>query len=510
MSLLTDMHVYVEKRDVYEYPDGSDFYSPSEKYPEYPFYHIARQKNSVYDMVRACLVGMQLDLLHYNTPEWNPLGDIIKPGDVVALKPNLVIHKHLRNPEFGLNALITHPSITRVVADYCMIALRGVGSLIIGDAPVQSCNWDKLIEASGYNTLLNFYKMYELILLPKTDQKIIFPVKLMDFRLTQSGNRRVFGIDVIYNKIKKSCSTEDYVAVNIGKDSALMEKIEKYNQFRITNYDPSEMIKHHNSNINEYLISQVILNADVVINLPKPKTHRKAGITAAMKNIIGINGHKDWLPHHTKGSVYEYGDEYLNKSTLKRYHTNAIEKSDIAGINGNLARAAFWKYAAKFMFKIIKITKNNMHSEGSWWGNDTIWRTICDINRILIYADKNGNMCKTPQRKCFQIGDIIISGEGEGPLSPTPKKVGVVAAAHNPLAFDTAICALMGFDVEKIKSINNAYLLKHYPISQFAENHVRLISNVIEINNIEWRSIKRAESWKYVAANGWRGHIELI
>jgi len=44
---------------------------------------------------------------------------------------------------------------------------------------------------------------------------------------------------------------------------------------------------------NEYLISNTILEADVIINLPKPKTHRRAGIIGAMNNlveIIDING----------------------------------------------------------------------------------------------------------------------------------------------------------------------------------------------------------------------------
>jgi uncharacterized protein (DUF362 family) len=30
------------------------------------------------------------------------------------------------------------------------------------------------------------------------------------------------------------------------------------------------------------------LQADVFINLPKPKTHKRAGITGAMKNLVGI------------------------------------------------------------------------------------------------------------------------------------------------------------------------------------------------------------------------------
>ena len=71
---------------------------------------------------------------------------------------------------------------------------------------------------------------------------------------------------------------------------------------RITNYDYHEVNRHHRGDRHEYCISEACLSADVIINLPKPKTHRKAGYTGALKNMVGINAAKDYLPHHTKGS----------------------------------------------------------------------------------------------------------------------------------------------------------------------------------------------------------------
>ena len=43
-----------------------------------------------------------------------------------------------------------------------------------------------------------------------------------------------------------------------------------------------------NGTVQEYCISEACLEADVIINLPKPKTHRKAGFTGALKNMIGV------------------------------------------------------------------------------------------------------------------------------------------------------------------------------------------------------------------------------
>src|SRR5208283_2541819 len=57
-----------------------------------------------------------------------------------------------------------------------------------------------------------------------------------------------------------------------------------------------------------------VLDADLLINLAKMKTHEKAGLTGAMKNLVGVNGHKEFLPHHIKGSYFSGGDSYCNDS----------------------------------------------------------------------------------------------------------------------------------------------------------------------------------------------------
>src|SRR5207237_793482 len=70
-------------------------YAPSEPYPERPSKEEKLSVfNPVYGGLRALFQDMGLDLMHFGAPEWNPLGDWIKPGQNVVLKPNLVIHFH--------------------------------------------------------------------------------------------------------------------------------------------------------------------------------------------------------------------------------------------------------------------------------------------------------------------------------------------------------------------------------------------------------------------------------
>jgi len=126
-----------------------------------------------------------------------------------------------------------------------------------------------VITINGVKEIVDFYKNIGVI------------IKIIDFRkeraITDSSGR-IKGIK------KLNGDPRGYTVVDLGKDSILYEIINGYKKIRVTNYDPNLMKEHHNPEKNEYLIPNTILQVDVIINLPKPKTHRKAGITGAMKN----------------------------------------------------------------------------------------------------------------------------------------------------------------------------------------------------------------------------------
>jgi len=63
---------------------------------------------------------MNLDRYNYNTAKWNSFKELIKTGDVVVLKPNMVMHKN-GNKQFTTDCLITHGSIIRAILDYIYI-----------------------------------------------------------------------------------------------------------------------------------------------------------------------------------------------------------------------------------------------------------------------------------------------------------------------------------------------------------------------------------------------------
>ena len=73
------------------------------------------------------------------------------------------------------------------------------------------------------------------------------------------------------------------------------------------------------------MISRTILDADCVINLPKLKTHKKTGVTLCMKNLVGINGNKNWLPHHRLGTPAQGGDQFADDSVKHRIERKTME-----------------------------------------------------------------------------------------------------------------------------------------------------------------------------------------
>src|SRR5438552_2282393 len=62
-------------------------------------------------------------------------------------------------------------------------------------------------------------------------------------------------------------------------------------------YDIEYTNDHHTGERHEYAFSGTALNSGIVINLPKLKTHKKAGVTLSLKNLVGLNTDKNLLPH---------------------------------------------------------------------------------------------------------------------------------------------------------------------------------------------------------------------
>lgn len=446
--------VHIEYIAGVKYPEWDEHtcYAPAREYPEFAGKDILGDlsgQNEVYDMVRNTFLGLGMDREHFGTKEWNPFRDLITAGQTVLVKPNMVCHKN-GNADFGLDCLVTHPSLVRAVLDYVALALDGSGRMILADAPVQSCDFGILVKELHYDRLAEHFSRKGIV------------VELMDLRQLEEAY-----LKTTYEGARFRAKSKEIV-VNMGEDSAFCAGKAEENaagKLRITNYLPEYMEEYHKESVHKYAVADVVLQADVIINLPKPKTHRKAGMTASLKNMVGCVAKKECLPHHTQGSKKECGDEYLKKSVFKRWRTELEEKNDRRIARGRKKSKAIGLVQI-LLYKAAKLRRADQYTEGSWYGNDTLWRTICDICRVVMYADKNGIMQRERQRKMLIIADMIVAGEGDGPLCPRPKQVGMLVGGWEQITTDEVIASLMGFLPEKFPAVTKAGYGKTYRLPQ--------------------------------------------
>lgn len=429
-------NIVIVKTDKYYYPKAD--FRPSRKYPEYLFDEISKKDNHVYDMIRKWFLMMKLDIKNYWTYSWNPLWKFIEKWNKVVVKPNLVMDY---NPTWeGVECLYTQPSIVAAIVDYVIIALKWSWEIVIWDAPMQECNFEKLISESWYDKLIEFYHKK----LKWTNIKI----KLEDFRELKT-------ICAFWAYKQNIVDDTLWIVVDLGNDSEFSNLTEEqFKNLRITNYDPSILNSHHNAFKNEYYINKTILEADAIINVPKPKTHRKAWVTIALKNLIWINARKEYLPHHMNWSkIDNKWDEYLLPSYIKRILDKII---DIR--NKLVNQKKHFLSRLLFIFRhgltmIVKFFSKDKFFEWSRYGNNTISKTIIDLNKIVRYADKNWKMSDKIQRNYFIVADMIISWEKEWPIAPSPKNVWMIAMWENPIYFDETIWTLMWAKMESNPTI---------------------------------------------------------
>lgn len=475
-----------------DYPNNAP-YNPEENYAEYPFEFIENGKqyrNDVYRMVRELFINCKMDVENYNSEGWNPLGMYIKPGNTVLIKPNLVRHDNPAEVDVRkkFDCMITHPSVVRCLFDYVYIALKGKGKIIIADAPVQGCKFDILLQKSGYGDL------FHEILNKGSDELIIDVADLRDTILEVSdGNQR-----------QRENSNRKYGGrvIDLGSDSKF-DKVEKKQKLRITNYASRDTVLHHIKGTNEYCVSEALLEADVIINIPKPKTHRIAGYTAALKNMIGINTRKEYLPHHMKGEKGKFGDEYIGTyGVLKWLNSTGNDiKNFMLKHQFDILTDVFDRMCRVLGRKLDKLEVDRKKF-GMWYGNDTIWRTILDVNKIVYFANKEGEVCTEEQRKVLHFGDMIVCGEKEGPLRPTYKKVGGILFSDNPIYFDYCVVKLMGFDYRKLPTLLNA--MNDAGIDAESIRKIRLCSNNKMFNKAVY---ELEQAFCFEPSSGWKGFL---
>ena len=380
--------------------------------------------------------------LNWSAAGKGPFGALIERGARVLIKPNWVLHHN--QSDGGMDPMITHPSVIKAVVHAVLQAEPA--EVVVGDAPIQTCDFAKLLEVGDLATWADELK--------KSDRRF---KGVKDFRRTTSTY--VNGVRVADENVLPE---DEFVLFDLGAESLLEPITDEKDDFRVTCYDPRLMAKTHGRGRHRYLVARDVIAADVVINLSKLKTHKKAGITCALKNLIGINGNKEYLPHHRLGGTNLGGDCYPGDSKIKRmleYTADRQNTSDSA------SKEKAWNVVATQLNRMLHLAGDKLGIEGSWSGNDTIWRTGLDLNRILLYGELDGGMSSTPRRRVVHLVDAIVAGQGDGPLAPQPLAMGLLFAGNNAACVDWFGAQLLGYDPQLISIVREAFASFEWPIA---------------------------------------------
>ena len=409
----------------------------------------------------------------------------------IVIKPNWVLHQASeRSP---IAALVTD---ARVIAAAVRAAARifpRATQITVGDCPLQRADWQLLCEQSGLTPLIESLR--------RGDPRIEFRDLRRD-AYTYTGGRLVHIAD------GSNGDPLGYCEVELGSNSHLEDISDRADRFAIHDHDRAITRAKHRRGDHRYLVARTFLDADLIINLPKWKTHSKSGLTGALKNLVGINGDKAYLPHFSRGAPKWGGDEYWNAGRWVFWVQNT---------GRDWLRSRLWPgyRLAQPFWAAFKAARSAMHGRhptthadfyvggGAWYGNQTIWRMIYDLNMVMQHTDGTGRLHAQPQRHYFCIVDGLVAGEGDGPLFAAPKPVDWLICGEDPFAIDACLAWCMGFDPARLPILANR---DHYRGAGWGKFSIADV--VVSIDGRPRALPAVEERHDFQPPPGWIGHVE--
>ena len=368
---------------------------------------------------------------------------------LIVLKPNWIQESHEYKPDVW-EAVITHPNVVLAVIRRVAQMMEGQGTICVCDAPHTYASFQSILGRG------NFLKKCEEV----RKRWPALNLEVLDLRREIWSRKE----EVVVERRPGRDDPRGYVCFNLKKDS-LFYGHSGEGKYYGADYDSRVVNAHHCGERHEYLLAGTPIACDLFINLPKMKTHKKTGITCCLKNLVGINGDKNWLPHYTEGYPENHGDEFPDsglahslESRLKRVGKQAALHVPLLGT---------WTYRKmRNVGKRVLGDSESVIRNGNWHGNDTCWRMALDLNRCLLYGNRNGAWREADNPKRYlAIVDGIVGGEGNGPLCPEPVPSNVLVGGTNPAIVDTVVSQLMGFSPDALPIVKNAFDTHRWPIA---------------------------------------------
>jgi uncharacterized protein (DUF362 family) len=411
------------------YPEQPPF-DPADSYPEYRG-PTSRRANPAYEGVRSALALLYPPGDRFGRgASWNPLQELIEPGQTVFIKPNLVDHEHRYGGDIW--SVITHPSVVRAVADYVALALRGNGRIVIGDNPHVDCNWDELCELYGMDRLAE-----------RINEVGGVPVDVVDLRSWHMPDLTYYG----WRCAREALDGDPNGAHVVDLERSYLDG-RPWWLFRGTYNERLETIRAHRGR-HRYPFARTIWDADTYVSVPKLKSHAKVGATLNIKGLIGTIVDKNCLVHWSIGYPRFGGDEYPTPASWVDYPrlywqhavTDLVPSRVQLAIRERLGRTGVGR---AYKAAVTTDAQRRRLLRGAWDGNDTTWRMTADVHDAFVGAPG------TPARRTLSIIDGVVGGDTDGPHFPHRVDAGAIVAAESLLVADLVAARLMDFDIASI------------------------------------------------------------
>ena len=417
----------------------------------------------------------------------------IRPGDNVVLKPNWLAAHHKYDPDEWLS-VITHPAIITAALERVLACLKGKGTVTIADGPQTDSAWEGIMARM---TPQRWIEMGEAVGVSVT------VLDLRDHEWIREGPDAP-----ITARRDLPGDPKGSVDCDLGSHSEFTGHEASRRGYYGADIASTETNEAHSGGRHKYRVSRTVIEADVFVNLPKMKTHKKAGITCNLKNLVGINTYKNWLPHHNQGTPDQGGDQFPTGSPKRRLEAAVLHRARQVAVAWPPAERVITALRSRVGTKVLGDTRDTIRS-GNWYGNDTLWRMVLDLNKVLFYANADGSLRadEAAQRKRYVcVVDGVIAGQGNGPEAPTPLGAGVLIAGLNPVPVDAACARLMGLDWRRIPTLSQVFEMKKHGFFDAAYTDIVCVSSeprfAGKLDDIE-------SNYRFKPHFGWVGHVEL-
>jgi hypothetical protein len=420
-------------------------------------------------------------------------GGSLRPRRIV-IKPNWVMHQ--TDPAFPIRALVTDARLIDATVEACLELFPAAESILVGDCPLQSADWPRLCEQSELGPVIERWS-------GGAAGRVAFrDLRKEVFQLTEGT--------FLAPSDAPHGDPRGYREVELGRQSRLEPISDQAERFAVNDYSAAVTRSNHRPGSHRYFVSQSVLEAELVINLPKWKAHAKAGLTGALKNLVGVNSDKAYLPHFRRGAPKWGGDEYDDPHRWLYWTQTTLRElvQKRSALAYRLLRPAWQmlKRARGIETRLDNPAAKPKHfyaAGGGWPGNQTLWRMVHDLNLVVQCVDATGQLGRSPARHYYCIVDGLVSGEGNGPLCPLPRATDWLVFGEDPFAVDAALGWFMGFDPNKIPLIAQRTGYAGPGWGDFDLNEL-----MVELDGQRMRLLDSNINLHFTPPPGWRDHLE--